>query len=382
MTTIQQEGFLSDLVEDHLKEQGLSLSDVGIHRATVKKQCASWEEFPRPRIEKEGQILVSLNSERFANVIIEFFSHQDPNKKTAFSLALADIGLDPFPIDSTSNKVQIGSMQAVLDLTDSDQQIDLKLTYEAPYQIPHPHQTLSFSKGTKAALCFHFGGENPEWTSQLYHRFSLETDETKRLYALLNFVGASYFENCGWAEEKISALHKIPCPTALGFGLAQLTSDKETVSPQVDMFWFIGDAGSALDTTAHYQYATLATVNQSSHEHQIIKEIFNDDHAISTVKLLHLAYGEENKGLGGDGFITLTASSLEAIDKAGELAKNFYFPYLRTEGPLSSQWAAIQQTLALNPWGYAYMTPGPISSTNGACKEAGSLPSLTPKKCM
>jgi len=402
-------------MEEQLRGQGLSLSDVGIHRVQLKKQFSSWKDFPRPYAYTDTNLLISLSTrpQLFARALIEFSSHENPQKKVSCLVPLADIGSSQLPIRFSTEgpnhhqlHVQCGKREEPpLDLNEADRLIDIKISYVNPLgpRLLQTSQTLSIAKGTSAALCFHFGGASPQLISQFYEQFSSEKDEKKRLHALLAFVGVSYFEKCGQAEEILSKLHKINYPTALAFGLAKLSPDLSTGSfkgeedlilPQVDMFWFNVQPPFPPDSTAWHQelrtayrqFLTLALVNQSSYEHQILREVFKDDYAVSTVKLLQLAHQQQQKkGLEGEGFLSLTSSSLEVTEKTPEAAQSLYFSHLKDlnlrhiQADPSGQWTTIDNLLdpenLLSSWAYAYMTPGLTSHQNGsyATAEMGTL---------
>jgi RHS repeat-associated protein len=402
-------------VKEQLRQQGLSLSDVGTHRLQLKKQFSSWRDFPRPSTCTDANLLISPNTQpgAFAKALIEFSSHENPQKKVSCLLHLADIGSSLLPIRFSTQgpnthqfHVQCGTQEEPpLALSEADRVIDIKVSYESPSgsQLLQASQTLSIAKGTSAALCFHFGGASPQLTSQFYEQFSSEKDEKKRLHALLAFVGASYFEKCGQAEEILSNLHKINHTTAMAFGLAKLSPDmskgpfkgeEDLILPQVDMFWFHVPPLSPLGSTAWHQelqtalrqFQALSLVNQSSNEHQILREVFKDDYAVSTVKLLQLAHQQQQKkGLEGEGFLSLTSSSLEATEKTPEAAQSLYFSHLKdlnlrhikTES--SGQWNAINNLLGpenpLSSWAYAYITPGLTSNQDSSysAAERGTL---------
>ena len=197
-----------------------------------------------------------------------------------------------------------------LDLSAEDHSIDISVSYEVPCgsQPSTASQTLSIARGTTAALGFHFGGATPHLTSLFYEQFSAEKDELKRLHALLSYVGASYFDKCGRSEETLSRMHKIHPTTAMGFGLAKLAPGmskwgEDSLLPQVDMFCFQYSPPTYTSSiawhrklqTAYHQYQALILVNSSSNEHQILREVFKDENALSTVKLLQLAHRQQRK---------------------------------------------------------------------------------------
>ena len=400
--------------EEELRKQGLSLADVGIHRTPLKKQFASWADFPRPVIKGKHQIFDFLSHvpEIFAFAVIEVSSHENPQKRISHTLSLASFSSSTMPIWFSSlgdNKHRlyvhpIGEPKEYsFDLDHTDLLVDVKVSYSVPIGSDgfHSIKALSIAKGTSAALCFHFGGASPKKTSYFYEKFSAEKDEKKRLHALLSFVGASYFERCGHAEEVLASLHKVTPMTVFAFGLAKLSPDvskgsfkrdQDLALPQVDMFWFrsplVSDfplAGWTQETiTARVQLEALVTVDSSSNEHQILREVFKDPYAISTVKLLQLAHLEhQKKGLEGEGFLVFTPSNFAAADTIPEAAQRLYFPHLKdlnlrdAKAAIPGQWEAIKSLLdpekPFNSWAYAYMTPELILSQDGTYKEMGAL---------
>lgn len=401
-------------IEEELRKQGLSLSNVGIHRTQIKKQFSSWRDFPHPSIKTIPQVFASLNGipGLFATALIEVYSHENPQKKLSFNLPLAHVNCNMALLSFSSRgenhhnlHIQIPGEQEKppLDLDPSDHLIDIKVTYIVPLgtQSCESNQTLSITKGTSAVLCSHFGGASPQITSQCYAQFSSQKDEKKRIHALLSFVGASYFEKCGRTEKILAGLHKINPATAFGFGLAKLSPDlskspfrgeEDLTLPQVDMFWFRSKISSNSSPSvwhqeihsAHMQLTALTTVDSSSNEHQILRDIFQDPYAVSTVRLLQLSHLEQQKkGLSGEGFLIFTPSIFETAEKTPEAAQSLYFSHLKdlklreVKATSPGQWSALKRLLdsedPLNRFSYAYMTPGSVFNQDSSSKEMGSL---------
>lgn len=400
-------------VEEELRKQGLSLNDVGIQHTQIKKQFSSWQDFPHPSIPEQAQIFTFLNenSHLFAKVKIELCSHQTPQKSISHFVSLARLSTGPSFINFSSHgknhqlhlQVAGENIFPPLELDESDQLVDVKIDYEVILgtQVFTTKQTFSVAKGTTAALCSHFGGASQKMTSQFYKQFSEEKDEKKRLPALLSFVGSSYFEKCSRVEKILARLHKVNPATVFAFGLSKLCpdlskgafiGDEDLVLPQVDMFWF--HAGLPTIThpstwhqefyTARMQCESLIIVDSSSNEHQILREVFKDPYAVSTVKLLQLAHQQQQKnGLEGEGFLSFTAKSFQAADKTPEAAQSLYFSHLKdlnlrdVKAASPGQWNALKDLLDLNnplsSWSYAYMTPGLTFSQDGSYKEMGTL---------
>ena len=429
-------------VEEQLRQQGLSIHDVGIHRRQQKKHFSSWEDFHRPTIIGETQILESLAgmNHLYSYVKVEIFSQQNPDKKVwpifhVSQLDSSNLSLRFVPNEVSGHTLRIGIFdeEVGLDLNENDTSIAAKVTYCSPclendnqftrlgissknltidtdghrhehmveFLSPYTDEhTFSIPKGTAAALCFHTGNANKNVLSQYYEKFANETDEDKKLNAILAYMGASFFEKCSRADKAIANLHKLNSRVIFACGMSKLSPDVSKGSvvgfpdlkyPQVDMTWF------TLPLTpiphpiqwhqetylATLQYLSLITVDLSSNEHQILREIFNDHYPISTVKLLQLAHdGHQMKNLPNAGFLHLAPATFTAIDKSPELAHFQYFPQLKdfninqvVHGS-PEHWAAIKDEFSnpfLTNFIYAYMTPGAILNQDGSLRTMGTL---------
>lgn len=398
-------------VQEELRTQGLSLNDVGIHRSQLKKQFVSWKDCPRPSIQGNHHIFNYLGNVPglFAYAIIEVCSHENPQKKLEpLHLSFAMLNCSAIPMrfsadDEMHHRFHIGDNDKnTLTLDPTDQHIDIKINYRTPVGSIDitQNKTFSIAKGTAAALCFHFGGATPQVTSKFYEEFTKEKEEHKRLSALLAYVGAAYFEKCSRGEQTLAELHKMIPRTVCAFGLAKLAPDvsKGTINgipvvklPQVDMIRIISElpSNSSINRhqevhTAYRQWKSLTTVDQSSNEHQILREVFDDLYAISTVKLLQLAHQQQQKnGLPEEGFLVFTPSSFEAAEKTPEAAQGLYFSHLKdlnlreVKATSFGEWDAVKKLLepgsTSNNWAYAYMTPGLTFNQNASYKEMGAL---------
>ncbi|WP_158307186.1 RHS repeat-associated core domain-containing protein [Simkania negevensis] len=403
----------SRFIEEELRKQGLFLADVGVKHTQTKPHFSSWREFPQPHIQGSQQIFDFLldPNKTLSFAIVEIFSHTNPQKCLAQSFPLASLTCSTLPIRFVSlgnNTVRLyvrfldEQGEHFLDLDQTDHLVDVKVSYRVPIGSLNfcETKTLSIAKGTKAALCFHFGGATSEITSKFYKQFSNEKDEKNRLHALLSFVGAAYFEKCGRAEKLIANFHKVRPTTVFAFGLAKLspdtskgpfTGEQDLTLPQVDMFSFssqmIDDLSSSWNQdyySAQRQFEVLIAVDASSNEHQILREVFKDPNAISTVKLLQLAHQKHQKEKKfGEGFIVFTSESFEAANKTPEIAQALYFPYLEEinfheiRKNFAEQWKALEslidRKIPLSDWTYGYMTPSPILSQDGTYKEMGTF---------
>ncbi|MCE5294087.1 MAG: DUF6531 domain-containing protein, partial [Chlamydiales bacterium] len=228
-------------------------------------------------------------------------------------------------------------------------------------------ETKQISKDSRAAVCIYSGVEAPAVTAVFYKNFMDEKEESKRINTLLSYIGFAYFEKCGRAQNLLAKLHKVNQATCVNFGIATLSpgQKEDLVIPSVDMTYFAipTTLSSNDDPSAYTQYAALVIADSSSNEHQILKDVFNDSHAISTVKLLQLAHSKQKKnGLEGNGFLAFTGTTFEAAsDSLKEIKENHAAQYETAKNAL------------LNPYSYAYMTPGDVANLNGTHSEMASL---------
>jgi len=388
-------------LEECLRNQGLSLQDVGTHRVIQKKQFNAWEDFPRPFIKK---IIPSSNlpnrNEIFANFKITFQSEQNPLKKidsgplnlSAFSMG--SFGIYFTPLDTSRHLLHFFSSEAfdaqqVLALDASDTTIRIDIVYETHLGPKDGHcvkKSFSLVKGTCAALCLDAGSANAKVTSIFAERFIKAQPSQEKFNALLSFIGAAYFEKCNRSEKQLAALHKIAPCRHFCIGLSKLSPDPSSPSdlrfPQVDMF----DATLIQRGNKHpfspYQephlsykyYATLVNADGSSNEHQVLREIYQDPYAISTVKLLQIAHqNHKKKKLPGLGFLIFTSKNFDEADATPELARFRYFPSFtnlnlqQIKTSAKNQWEMLRSLFKENDsrYTYAYMTPGPVSSLDG-----------------
>ncbi|MCE5294867.1 MAG: DUF6531 domain-containing protein, partial [Chlamydiales bacterium] len=355
-----------------LRKQGLTLDDIGLSYKTTKKQFSSWSDFARPHVVNTPQTLTKPDA--FTRGKIEIKSHKNPGNALVYSFALADLNCESLTIECSDQirveknkkskkkkktkqtlvtcvKTHFLGKEQNLYLEQSDDIIDIVVTVdytEAPYT-----ETKQLSKGSRAAVCLHSGTYAPQVTSVFYKKFINEQDEAKRLNALLSYICYAYFEKCAHAEYNLAKLHKVTPSTRLLFGIATLSpaKDKELVIPNVDMTYLEIPSSSShrFDPSAFTQYAALHIADSSSNEHQILKDVFKDAYAISTVKLLQLAHAKNKRaGLEGDGFLAYTHATFSGEQEPAK-------------------------TALMHPFSYAYMTPGRVSHLNGSHSELASL---------
>ncbi|HEV8052135.1 MAG TPA: DUF6531 domain-containing protein, partial [Parachlamydiaceae bacterium] len=391
-------------VEEHLRKQGLSIQDVGTHRRIHKKQFNHLADFPRPRMEGDVKCNVSLFSTNntFAQIKIKCYSEQNPTlrwESPAFSLLELSCGTFDIhfsPNDKNGHLLHFNFTEAstkelsILPLGANDQTIKIEVLYYTSFgnkeKVHESKETFTIAKGTCAALCFHSGNSNAKITTMFADQLNNSTSPQQKLHALFAFIGASYFEKCSQASKILATLHKVSPTTYFSIGLSKLSPDYSSVNdlrfPQVDMknntyhknhhkhpFSLYQEVKSALK-----QYQILSIADSSANEHQVLREIYQDPHAISTVKLLQIAHrGHRKKGISGPGFLFFTNKSFELADTNPELARLLYFSHMdkidlslikKATNPL---WDSLRSLFKISDpnFSYAFMTPGIISSLDG-----------------
>lgn len=387
-------------VEEHLREQGLSLDDVGIHRTQIKRQLSSFADFPSPKVEVPFKVFdLDENSEVFAKTHIEISSHESPEKKINAISPMTSILTEAVPLRFEGNHLHVHFIgeekERVLELNETDRSIDIKVTPEILLgsKFVRSTKSVSLEKTAEAALCFHFGGATPKLTKHAFDRFNEEKEESKKVQHLLSFVGAAYFEKCGVAQNILAKLHKVHPLTDFAFGLAKLaqggTKESHAKFPQVDMVFLGRPPLSSQDTffsqevySALRQFEALTVVDTSSNEHQVLRDIFSNTSAISTVKLLQLAHQYRQKeGFSGEGFLALNAGLFKEAEENPETFQSLYFSHLNDlnlrDLHAGAQWNIARNVLGqedfLNSFAYVYMTPGFVYSPDRTYKEMGTF---------
>ncbi len=392
----------SRFASEQLQRQGLSIQDVGCHRTLIKQQFTSWEEFPRPEFENYN-VFESLPPQLYATLDIEIASRENPGKRSKKQVSLPFLNGRFFALDFkgddhyqlmsfylmdgwNNEKITSSTAQKQTNIDHLLDQNDLSLDIQLSYQQKGVKWTRNFSvaKGTKAALCFSFGNTSPKTTS-LFARPCLNKNEAEEnLHSLLAFTGALYFEKCNRAQTQLAILHKLANPYYFGVGLAKLTSgnsiktadtEMEIKFPQVDMAFYIHcniDSFLTVDESYHLRladYLILTCADYSSNEHQVIQDVFKDQNAISTIKLLKIAHkGHQEKGREGLGFLALTERTHSVAEKDPFVSKFLNFPHLPdfsferifTQG--RQQWITAGRSLAADDHAIAFMTPVPTSN--------------------
>lgn len=384
------------LLEESARKKGLSLQDFGINRTPLKKQFSSWGEFPRAEVQGDFQTFLHVEHQRnlFAKVQIIIESKENPVKQVGKEFFLADlenkaVGIKFSPNEAMGDYLRVDLEDSWslpdLSLDATDHTIVLKVIYKLPVIGGGATQEYTFpiTKGTSAALSFHLGGTNGVVPSLLNKQIGEKTSEEEKIQALLAFTGSAYFEKCSRMENLLAALHKLQPKTILSLGLAKISPDlsqggvqsKSILKyPQVDMRHL--ESPVSFHFSPRESYKALIAADRSSNEHQIIREVFQDPYAISTVKLLQIAHEEhQKKGYPGSGFLVLTSNDIHKIENSLEMEKCVNFPHLKDlnlrtlKADALGQWKIIGELLDLKVQGseyaYAYMTPGVVGSQDG-----------------
>lgn len=385
-------------VAAHLRKQGMSLDDVGMKRNIRKKQKYSWEDFLRPLSSRDVE--VAFMKEPYAQIVIDITSEQNPKtiniSHLEFELlsfprlySFAELSMEYPRIYFTSNEnpndtihFDIGQNRLSTKIMDNDRDFKIKISYlenRGHNRVILSQDEYSIIRGTAAALCFQPSGSTAAMTSIMAERFEHSKKYEEKLHALLSFVGAAYFEKCCTAEKILAALHKVSPTTYYSIGLAKLSPETsyscDLRLPQVDMhrrYWVPPHEGTEYILKPDYHFAghqfrILANADASANEHQVIREVYQDPYAISTVKLLQIAHQEHLKsGLAGTGFLMFSRNSFEQADKNSMIIEkpvDFVQLKLAAEG----QWNTLRKMFAEAGGDYmtAYMTPKAVSSLDG-----------------
>ncbi len=388
-------------VKEHLRRQGLSLDDVGMRCMQIKRQFASLQDFPSPKIEGEFQVFdLHKDMPLFAKAKMTISPRNHPENALETILPLTAITDKSIPLHFEENQLYVHFLgeenPRILQLTEADTLVDIQLVIEMPLgdQCFQTARSVSLEKGAEAALCFHFGGDAHKLTKIAFDRFNKEKNQQKKIQNLLSFVGAAYFARCGSAQNMLAELHKVHPLGYFAFGLAKFAPGRkdhfDQKFPQVDMI-FLGrpSVDTAPISFLHddmyptlRQFDALVIVDVSSNEHQILRDIFSDEGAISTVRLLQLAHQNAQKmGDGTKGFIALSAEILKEIENDPESAYAQHFSHLPkihlSDLQNASQWNMAKYLLQkedfFHNFAYIYMTPGKVKSLDGTYQEMGTL---------
>lgn len=388
-------------VEEQLRKKGLSLQDVGTHRVLHKKQYNAWKDFPRPNIQSSLKPLQNLSArdDLFAHVTIKINSIQNPSKIIQLkNTRLADFSCQSHAIYFTpqgelnhhlhfcASDDWKNEQKLLLDA--SDHHINIHVSYISPLgnnENVFSNDQFSIAKGTCAALCHTAGGANAKLTSYFAEQFAKKTQEHERLQAFCSFVGTAYFEKCNRSEKLLATLHKVSPDIYFCVGLAKLSPDPGSITdlrfPQIDMHRNCFKVNhknpyspyKEMNSTLK-QYLILFNADGSANEHQVLREIYQDPYAISTVKLLQIAHlKHQKKGSSKPGFLVFTAKSFVDAEEDPLSAALIHFSQIeginfrQLKIGAQSQWNHLKSLFSSSDsaHAYAYMTPCAISSLDG-----------------
>ncbi|MEI8366452.1 MAG: DUF6531 domain-containing protein, partial [Parachlamydiaceae bacterium] len=372
-------------LEEQLKNKGLSLQDVGTHRTIQKKRYASWNDFLCPLLDLNTcRIIVNLadKPELYTKVKIEVAYLDNPETLIDTGwLILADIDCQFPMIDFVSEDTALFLTLKYSDeirrklLNTTDKIFNVNISFDR-YGTPSTEllvHTFPLVKGTAAAICFHFGDTSGHISCFFAEQYAQSDTPQEKLQALLAFTGTAYFEKCSRASKLLTSLHKVTSRTWVHCGLSKLApettqqNDKGNFSlifPQVDMQhfyqWlptnFLLFSKYQQSSAAFRQCMSLVCIDESSNEHQILREIYQDPYAISTVKLLQITNRQhQTKGL--PDFLILTNENIAAIELTGIAAI------------ADTQWKMVKESITKGEndsyYAYAYMTPNLVESLDG-----------------
>lgn len=394
-------GLFTRFVEAQLREKGLSLQDVGTRRTIHKKQFASWSDFHRPNVIGTLTPLSSLHKrdDLFATISIKAGIFGRTVKLA--SMMCQTIGIDLSALDKFTIIWHGGQNQSV-SLGGEIRNWEVSATYHEPVSQSNSSRVFPIAPGTRAAFCCQCGSTTPEIVSTFGKQLSHESSEQEKLYSLFSFIGTAYFEKCSRQETILACLHKVAPTQILRCGLVKLVPDMTTTQkdhlpssqfPQVDMQGIYQKTSTHQHLCSRYQesnmarrqFLALVLVNDSANEHQILREVYEDPYAISTVKLLQIADQAHLKKSGlGSGFLTFTQKSFSDSDTQPEMARHLYFYHLtgiglrRIKEVTKPQWDETRDLLQTTQreggsFSYAYMTPGKVSSQDSNGLRAASF---------
>ena len=309
-------------VDEELRKKGYSLDQIGMQRQVRKKQFFTWEDCPRPTHLKNTHWRNQLDSPNFyATIHIRISPENNPQNQINIDCYFSELACHPLSFHFTptqrgshilsvkkSGKLDDGTQ---LELGSSDSAVNISVNYACGGQ--NCSHTFTMIKGTAAALCFNAGETSARNVALLADQYSKCEEESKRLDALLSFIGSTYFEKCSWSRKQLARMHKVILRSNVSFGLAKFSPDLSKsytalLFPQIDMInqtLLPNSTQSPLLSEKDFrQFAKLAIVDESSNEHQVLRELFADPHAISAVKLLQIAHEEQTvRSAGRLGFL-------------------------------------------------------------------------------
>lgn len=252
---------------------------------------------------------------------------------------------------------------------------------------------VSCSKGDVAAVCFSFGKVTPAMLrvhAEEYWRLERErainpnlapsVADNQGTAAML--LGMGYFERLSKFSEINQRLHKVRGfhEFLAGLGVIGKVPNGAKMQAKVDMqsrvTTIIGNGSLRPDSgedvyDALKHYLVLNIVNASAQEHDIINSTFNEQDAISTVRLLQLAAQRAATNAGWGRPLELNRHNYHAL---GEGTNWGYGPN-KLKDQIPSVWQSV--TNAFNSWDADFarvlITPGLVTNDSGTYKGMGAL---------
>lgn len=325
-------------------------------------------------------------------------------------------GIGTFTNDATLLKQQISTNSA---LTSADENIIVQVTYKRHRALTPATQKGFYGmtegtnvivsqpiirKGDLAALCFDLGDTSKKvlqiqaqeyWNmeQQLGLNPSLTNSMSPDVYqgTACYLMGMAFYEKCGRFREFNSHLQKAHVLSIYNFGLSKLSAkraggvlvngDIDLVLPQLDMVQsevsIVGNHSLHPDSgddpyNQGNNLNVLDIANGSAQEHEIINSYFQQNDAISTVRLLQLA---ESRATNQPGIYFL--NRLNYLNYGGS---NYLGVALRNAD--TNLWNTITNTFATaseSNYLQYIVTPGNITNNTGTYKGMGALFIQIPK---
>src|SRR3984957_19250070 len=188
-------------------------------------------------------------------------------------------------------------------------------------------------------------------------------------------MGMTYFKRLSQWQDQCKSLHKMPGDLISGvtFGPARFSSANSKIQPIVDMqgndMVNVDPDYDLVPLFAMWNYWWLSIAGGSAEEHQTIDAFFNKTNAISTVALLQIA--KQNATAAKSGIIEMNPFDVGAI---GSVASAGYGTALAAcDTNIWNQMTNLLSIAAFPEMSYAFMTPAPMSNSDGSYQGMGAL---------
>jgi RHS repeat-associated protein len=194
-------------------------------------------------------------------------------------------------------------------------------------------------------------------------------------------LGMSYWERLSRFAEFDQSMHKVTGLSSFGAGTATLVKAPSSarVQGKIDMIdgiaAIVGNASSRQESGDHWgtifqPYYTMWIVAGSAEEHMVLKSSFQDEDAVSTVRLLQLA----SQRAGTSFAAPLELNSRDYATKGASAYTGYGSTHLQDQD--TAVWAAaVSSTFVQADADYArvLITPGKIANSTGSYKGMGAL---------